>query len=109
MAQSRLARGIPDRRSQAWPCASTQPQDRDDLRTEAGLGAVPLVSAGSAGCEILPGEDGPLGSLACRVRSYTRAHPRPGIGKVAGVDRGVAVSAAVSTGEVLHCPHLSPG
>ena len=35
--------------------------------------------------------------------------PGPGIGKVAGVDRGVAVSAAVSTGEVLHCPHLSPG
>src|SRR5215475_139893 len=35
--------------------------------------------------------------------------PGPGIGKVAGVDRGVAVSAAVSTGEVLHCPRLSAG
>src|SRR5262249_30588353 len=33
----------------------------------------------------------------------------PGTGKVAGVDRGVAVSAAISTGEVLHCPRLSPG
>jgi len=30
------------------------------------------------GVKILPGEDGPLGSLACRLRSYTRAHPRAG-------------------------------
>jgi transposase len=31
----------------------------------------------------------------------------PGAGEVVGVDRGVAVSAALSTGEMLHCPHLS--
>jgi transposase len=35
--------------------------------------------------------------------------PAPGTGKVAGVDLGVAVSAAVSTGEMLRCPRLSPG
>jgi putative transposase len=35
--------------------------------------------------------------------------PPPGNGQVAGVDRGVAVSAALSTGELLHCPGLSPG
>jgi putative transposase len=34
--------------------------------------------------------------------------PAPGNGQVAGVDRGVAVSAALSTGEKLHCPRLSP-
>jgi transposase len=35
--------------------------------------------------------------------------PPPGNGQVAGVDRGVAVSAALSTGERLHCPGLSAG
>jgi putative transposase len=34
--------------------------------------------------------------------------PSPGNGEVVGVDRGVAVSAALSTGEMLHCPGLSP-
>jgi putative transposase len=30
-------------------------------------------------------------------------------GSVVGIDRGVAVSAAVSTGELLHAPNLTPG
>ena len=34
--------------------------------------------------------------------------PGPGTGEVVGVDRGVAVSAALSTGELLRCPGLSP-
>ena len=33
----------------------------------------------------------------------------PGTGEVVGLDRGVAVSAALSTGELLTCPRLSPG
>jgi transposase len=33
--------------------------------------------------------------------------PGPGTGAVVGVDRGVAVSAALSTGELLRCPGLS--
>jgi len=33
----------------------------------------------------------------------------PGTGAVVGVDRGVAVSAALSTGDMLACPRLSPG
>jgi putative transposase len=33
----------------------------------------------------------------------------PGNGEVVGVDRGIAVSAALSTGELLTCPRLSPG
>src|SRR5580692_12099826 len=33
--------------------------------------------------------------------------PAPGNGQVAGIDRGVAVSAALSTGELLHCPALT--
>ena len=32
----------------------------------------------------------------------------PGTGQVVGIDRGVAVSAALSTGELLHCPGLRP-
>jgi putative transposase len=35
--------------------------------------------------------------------------PAPGDGSVVGVDRGVAVSAALSTGELLHAPSLTPG
>src|SRR5207245_11611449 len=33
----------------------------------------------------------------------------PGEGSVVGIDRGVAVSAALSTGELLHAPDLSRG
>jgi putative transposase len=33
--------------------------------------------------------------------------PAPGNGQVVGIDRGVAVSAALSTGELLHCPGLN--
>jgi putative transposase len=33
----------------------------------------------------------------------------PGTGEVVGVDRGVAISAALSTGEMLTCPRLSVG
>jgi transposase len=33
--------------------------------------------------------------------------PAPGNGQVAGIDRGVAVSAALSTGELLHAPGLT--
>jgi putative transposase len=35
--------------------------------------------------------------------------PAPGDGSVVGIDRGVAVSAALSTGELLHTPSLTPG
>lgn len=34
--------------------------------------------------------------------------PAPGNGEVVGVDRGVVVPAALSTGEILRCPGLSP-
>jgi transposase len=33
--------------------------------------------------------------------------PAPGNGQVVGIDRGVAVSAALSTGDLLHCPGLA--
>ena len=33
--------------------------------------------------------------------------PAPGNGQTVGIDRGVAVSAALSTGEMLHCPALT--
>ena len=63
--------------------------------------------------------------IPCEVRSYRvtcdragRWHvafavipptiPSPGTGTTVGVDRGVAVSAALSTGELLRAPRLSP-
>jgi len=33
--------------------------------------------------------------------------PDPGNGQVVGIDRGVAISAALSTGDLLHCPGLT--
>jgi len=33
--------------------------------------------------------------------------PGPGTGEIVGVDRGVVITAALSTGEKLHCPSLS--
>jgi transposase len=33
--------------------------------------------------------------------------PAPGNGQVVGIDRGVAVAAALSTGQLLHCPALT--
>jgi transposase len=33
--------------------------------------------------------------------------PAPGTGEVVGIDRGVAITAALSTGEKLHCPGMS--
>ncbi|MGW7684639.1 RNA-guided endonuclease InsQ/TnpB family protein [Kribbella sp. NPDC054772] len=33
--------------------------------------------------------------------------PAPGTGEVVGIDRGIAISAALSTGELLSCPGLS--
>jgi transposase len=33
--------------------------------------------------------------------------PAPGNGEVVGIDRGVAVAAALSTGDLLHCPGLA--
>jgi transposase len=33
--------------------------------------------------------------------------PAPGNGQTVGIDRGVAVSAALSTGDLLHCPALT--
>jgi putative transposase len=34
--------------------------------------------------------------------------PGPGTGETVGIDRGVTVSVALSTGELLHCPGLHP-
>jgi putative transposase len=34
--------------------------------------------------------------------------PAPGTGEIVGVDRGVVVSAALSTGKLLHCPGMRP-
>ena len=33
--------------------------------------------------------------------------PAPGNGQTVGIDRGVTVSAALSTGDLLHCPALT--
>ncbi|GAA2431763.1 hypothetical protein GCM10010191_52020 [Actinomadura vinacea] len=47
--------------------------------------------------------------LRGRAPGYPPPVPGPGDGTVVGVDRGVAVSAALSTGDLLKVPGLTPG
>ena len=71
---------------------------RRSLDTEGRMGAVSLVPGRAARGEVLSGDDGPGGTLACRFRRDSRPVPGPGDGEVVGIDRGVAVCAALSTG-----------
>jgi hypothetical protein len=52
------------------------------------------------GGEVLPGEVGPGRPVACRLRRDPGPVPAPGNGQVVGIDRGVAVSTALSTGDL---------
>ena len=69
------------------------------------LGALPADTLGSRRCESLTGspEIGPAAGIS---RSPTSLTPSPARrdGSVVGIDRGVVVSAALSTGELLHAP-----
>src|ERR1035437_6990102 len=76
----------------------------------AGLpGAVPAAHPGTgrepvAGCRLPDG----AAAGAARLRPGDDGVLRPGEpGQTVGIDRGVAVSAALSTGELLHCPGLT--
>jgi hypothetical protein len=70
------------------------------------MGSVPLVPCRSRWCEIISNDHRPGGALACRLRRDSRSHPGSGHGKAVGVDRGVTVGAALSTGELLSAPGL---
>ena len=110
--RKRPARGIPDRGPRpAVGGATGVPQGRPGLGAQGRVGTVPLVLCRTAGGEVLPGDDGPRRALAYRLRRRSLGRcPAPGNGQAVGIDRGVAVSAALSTGELLHCPALTaPG
>ena len=108
VAQGRPGRGVPDRggAGRQWTCAACT-EGRPGLGPEGRVGAVPLVPCGAAGREVLPGDPGPGGTLACRVRGDSRSGPRSGQrgGRRRRPRRGGA--AALSTGELLHVPGLS--
>ena len=57
--------------------------------------------------EVLPGHHGPRGRWHVAFAVIPAPVPAPGNGQVVGIDRGVAVSAALSTGEMLHAPALT--
>ena len=79
VAQGRAGRGIPDRRARpAVGCAPGVPEGRPGLGAQGRVGPVPLVPRGAAGREVLPGDDGPGGPLACRLRGDPRAGAGPG-------------------------------
>ena len=86
------------------PCI---PEGRPGLGAESGVGAVPLVPRGAAGSEVLPGDEGPGRPVAYRLAAVSEPVPAPGNGQAVGIDRGVVVSAALSTGELLRCPGLT--
>jgi putative transposase len=46
-------------------------------------------------------------NLAVEQHQQWHRVPAPGNGRIAGIDRGIAVSAALSTGELLHAPGLT--
>jgi hypothetical protein len=54
------------------------PQGRPGLGAQGRLGAVPVVPAGAAGREVLPGNDGPRRALAPRLRRDPRTDPGTG-------------------------------
>ena len=72
VAQGGPERGLPGRRAArtAVGRAPPLPQRRPGLGTEGWVGAVPLVSPGAAGGEVLPRDHGPRRALACRLRCH---------------------------------------
>ena len=54
----------------------------------------------------LPGDHGPGRTLHVAFTAGPGPVPAPGNGRAVGIDRGVAVSAALSTGELLRAPGL---
>ena len=99
---------IVGRRGRQWDVRRLSRNDRRGLGAEGRVGAVPLVPRGAAGREVLPGDHGPGRALACRLRRDPRCRSRRrATAQVVGIDRGVAVSAALSTGELLHVPGLT--
>ena len=71
------------------------------------MGAVPLVPGCARRREVLPGDDGPRGPVAYLLRGHSRSGPgarqRPG----GGHRPWCGVSAALSTGDLLHAPGLT--
>ena len=49
----------------------------------------------------------PAGRWHVAFTSVPEPIPAPGVGEAVGVDRGVVITAALSTGEKLHCPGMS--
>ena len=60
-------------------------------------------------CEVVPGSPGPVRPMACRLCRHPGRYPESWHWRGRGGDRGVVVSAALSTGELLTVPGLSPG
>jgi putative transposase len=71
------------------------------------MGPVPLDAGGARGCQVLSHHSGPAGCWQFACAHIPDPIPGPADGSVVGVDRGVAVSAALSTGELLHAPGLT--
>src|ERR1700728_3479814 len=59
---------ITGQRGRQWGRMPSVTPHRPGPGTEGRVGAVPLVPRRAAGCEILPGDDGPRGPLVRRVR-----------------------------------------
>jgi hypothetical protein len=68
------------------------------------VGEIPLVPCRPRRGEVLPGDPGPRGPLAVAFAAIPAPVPAPGNGQTVGIDRGVAVSAALSTGDLLYAP-----
>ena len=71
------------------------------------MGQVPLVPAVPAGAKSYRVTMDRAGRWHIAFAVIPAPVPAPGNGQAVGIDRGVAVSAALSTGEMLRCPALT--
>jgi hypothetical protein len=107
MAQARCERGVPGCRGRPRGHTAAEPPLGSGGGPQARLGQVPLVPPGAPG-QVLPGHRDRAGRWHVAFAAVPPAIPTPGNSEVVGVDRGVTVSAALSTGELLKTPGLHP-
>ena len=87
---------------------AAEPPLRSGVGAQGRLGAVPPVAAGARRVSSPTGLPviGPAAGMSRSPTSPTRS-PVRAMAAWSGIDRGVAVSAALSTGELLHAPGLT--
>ena len=109
LAQSRARRGIPDRGCGAGggKCARVSRKAGQVWVPKAGWVRFRWSRAVPPGVKSYRVTMDRAGRWHVAFAVIPEPVPAPGNGQAVGIDRGVVVSAALSTGELLHCPALT--